>query len=435
MDSAVTRIDSCRVCGNEDLTDVISFGLAPLADGFLDPDPTYASEQRYPLDLVRCPDCGLVCLRHVVRPDLLFEDYAYVSSGSETMSQHMHMLVKHCIERYDLAAGDLVVEVGSNIGLHLANFAWRGMRVLGVDPARNLAEVANLNGIETLPLYFGRDLGGRIRVESGPARLVLGRHVVAHINDLTDLLQGVRHLLDDRGVFVMECPYLFDLLQANQFDTIYHEHLSYFCVRTLARLAELNRMRVIEVRRVPVHGGSVVVTMAPMESGWAVDPSVAAALRLEDESRLADASTYEEFADRVRNVIPAVTTLVRDLVADGRRVAGYGAPAKGTMMLSACGFGPQDVEYCTDTTVIKQGKVVAGSHIPVRAPAHAARVPPDYYLMLAWNYSEEILRKEQAFLDRGGRFIIPIPYPRVVSAPAAKLLSEPAAAAGGPTRD
>lgn len=410
----VRTVAACRVCGHDDWAEVASFGDRPLPDAFIEPAASYATEPKYPLDVILCRHCGLMCLRHVVSAETLYDHYAYVSPRSELMTGHMSELAERCARWFDLAEDELVVELGSNAGLQLEHFAKLGARVLGVDPARNIAKMANDNGIETLPLFFGRDTAAEIRAERGPAKLILGRHVFAHVDDLTDLVAGVRELLDERGGFVIEMPYLVDLLASNQFDTIYHEHLSYFSVRTLCALFARHGMRVIDVVRVPVHGGSIVVAVAPEHSDRPTSAAVGELLDLEREAGLNDVATYHAFTERVEDIVSSVRKLVKKIVAEGRTVAGYGAPAKGTMLLAACGFDQDDLVFCADTTTIKQGLVTPGSHIPVRSPAHAAANPPDHYLLLAWNYRDEILRKEQAYLDAGGRFIVPIPSPEVL---------------------
>lgn len=408
--------EKCRVCGLDDRLDVISFGSVPLANGFLDPSARHRGEQTYPVDVVVCRECRLMSLRHVVDPEVLFRDYVYVSSSSETMARHMRRIVELCVRRAALTPDALVVELGSNIGSQLSLFRAAGMRVLGVDPARNLAEIAAGRRIETIPAFFGPAVAGPIARERGPAKLVLGRQCLAHIDDVHNVLDGVDAVLAPDGVLVIEVPYLVDLLEGNQFDTIYHEHLSYFSVGTLSRLFADHDMRLVDVERVAVHGGSIVVSAVRAASATAPRPSVAESLALEDRLALATERPYLEFAERTRRVTAAIGDLVRELAADGKRVAGYGAPSKGAALLQYCGLGAGEVEFCSDTTDLKHGKMLPGSRIPVWSPERARAFPPDYYLLLAWNYAEEITRNERRFLERGGRFIVPIPEPRVVSA-------------------
>jgi C-methyltransferase len=420
----IRPVDRCRVCGQDDWLDVISFGSVPLANGFLDPAPRYEAEPTYPLDVVVCRRCWLMTLRHVVDPAALFRDYVYVSSDSDQIARHMRRIVGWCTDRAGLAPGDLVVEMGSNIGLQLALFQERGLRTVGVDPARDQARIANSRGITTVADFFGPDAARPIARDHGTAALVLGRQCFAHIADVHNVLDGVDALLAPDGTLVIEVPYLLDLLEQNQFDTIYHEHLSYLSVGTFSRLFEARGLRLVDVERADVHGGSIVVFAARAASGRRPTARVADVLALEERHGLSTERPYREFAGRARRVTAAVGGLVRDLVAGGKRVAGYGAPSKGCALLQACGLGPAEVEFCSDTTVGKHGKVLPGSHIPVVSPERARAQQPDYYLLLAWNYADEIIGKEREFLERGGRFIVPIPEPRVVTA--AGVVRQPA---------
>jgi C-methyltransferase len=416
MDAAVRRVDQCRVCGRNDWLDVISFGATPLANGFLDPAPQYRAEPTYPLDVVVCRGCWLMGLRHVVDPVALFGHYVYVSSDSRLMLDHMGQVADWCVERLRLAPGDLVVELGSNVGTQLELFQARALRAVGVDPARNLARIANERGVATIADFFGKEAAGTILRDHGSATLVLGRQCFAHIDDVHEVVAGAELVLEPDGALVIEVPYLVDLLDQNQFDTVYHEHLSYFSLGTLSRLFEAHGLRVFDVERVTVHGGSVVVFASRADARWQTQPRVGELLALEEHKGLRTERTYLDFARRTRRVTAALRDLVRGLAAGGERVAGYGAPSKGTTLLKACGLGPAEVEYCSDTTPAKHGKVLPGTHIPVWSPEQARAHPPDYYLLLAWNYAEEIIHKERAFLEQGGRFIVPIPEPRIVSA-------------------
>jgi C-methyltransferase len=415
MQDAIKPVDNCRVCGDDDWLDVISLGPTTLANALLDPAADHPDEPTYPLDVVVCRQCWLVSLRHVVDPQVLFSHYVYVSSDSDLITRHNWRIVEWCTRKLTLKPGDLVVEMGSNIGTQLALFQEHGARVVGVDPAANLARIANERGVRTIPDFFGPQVTETIRREQGDAALVLGRQCLAHIDDVHHVLEGVDRVLAPEGMLVIEVPYLVDLLDQNQFDTIYHEHLSYFSLGTLSRLCEAHGLQVVDVERADVHGGSIVIFASRVAAGRAPEPAVADLLALEEQRGLTTAEAYLGFADRSRHVIAAVGDMVRRLVAGGERVAGYGAPSKGSALLQACGLGPDEVEFCSDTTTLKQGKLLPGSHIPVWSPEQARQHRPDYYLLLAWNYAEEIIRKERDFLAEGGKFIVPIPEPYVVS--------------------
>lgn len=419
----VTLVEKCRVCGQSDWLEVISFGPTELANGFLDPAPAYPPEPAYPLDVIVCRDCWLMCIRHVVDPEVLFGHYVYVSQRSEGLTRHMRNVVGWCSEAAGLTSGDLVVELGSNVGDHLAMFAERGMRVVGVDPARNLVEIANERGIETIADFFGPEASGRIAREKGHASLVFGRQCFAHIDDVHNVLDGADAVLGPDGVVAIEVPYLVNLLEENQFDTIFHEHLSYYSLSTFRRLFAAHDMEVIDVHRANVHGGSIVVIASRTSAGRTAAPAVADLLALEERRGLTTERPYREFAERTRRVTTEVRELVRGLAAEGKRVAGYGAPSKGCTLLQMCGLGEGDLEFCSDTTPGKHGKVLPTTHIPVYSPEQAGENPPDYYLLLAWNYADDIIAKERGFLEQGGRFIVPIPEPRVVSAEGAAVPS------------
>lgn len=416
MTESVTAVTTCRVCGLSDWLDVLSLGPLPVANGLLEADAEVAGEPRYPLDVAVCRRCRLMSLRHVVSPDLLFRHYLYVTSESRLMNRHMTELTAHCTGAYAVPPDSLVVEVGSNVGHQLALFRAAGMRVLGVDPAVNLAAVAARNGIETVPEFFTSALAGAIRERHGPARVVLARHVLAHIDDVADVLAGIRMLLDRDGVVVVEVPYLRDLLDGTQFDTIYHEHLSYFSVTTLELLLRRNGLRMIEATRAAVHGGSLVVTAAPAGSARPASPSVAALIAAERDAGLGGDESYRRFAERTRLLSGAVRTLVRELRTGGATIAAYGASAKGSTLLNVAGLTRAEIAFCSDTTELKQGRLLPGAHIPVWSPDRARRHPPDYYLLLAWNYADEILANERDYLARGGRFIVPIPRLTVATA-------------------
>lgn len=411
----VREVVECRVCGSNDWQEVISFGLLPLANGFLDPADSYDDELFYPLGVISCRSCRLMSLTHVVDPEILYRTYPYTTPNSEIITRHMHYVADLCRDRFDLRRGDFIVEVGSNAGAQLRIFQKAGMRTLGVDPARNLAEIANRNGIETLPEFFSASMATTIAREYGPAKLILARHVFAHIDDVAGIARGVRELLAPDGVLAIEVPYAMDLLDQTAFDTIYHEHLSYFAVSTFVTLFERHGLRVLDVQRLSVHGGSILIFIGLDDGPWPVRSPVAELLTLEERSGLHEDATYRQFARNVAQIRDELSTLVRGLAADGKRIAGYGAPAKGNTILSVCGLGRSEIAFCTDTTKLKQGKVLPGTHIPVLPPERAREMRPDFYLLLAWNYAEEIIRKEAAFLAEGGRFIRPIPRPSTVS--------------------
>lgn len=410
------EVTACRICGKEDWQKVVDFGSVPLADSFLEPAASYDDEPRYPLAVISCRSCRLMSLTHVVDPEVLYRTYPYTTSDSETIKKHMGHVVSVCVERFGIPEGSFVLEIGSNTGSQLKAFENAGMRTLGIDPARNIAMVANERGIETLPEFFSIDTAKLVKKTYGTPQLILGRHVFAHIDDVASVAAGVRSLLGPASLFAIEVPYLVDMLERNEFDTIYHEHLSYFGVGTLVTLFQRHGLRVVDVERLAVHGGSILVFVALDDGTRATSPVVEELIALEKRTGLHEDATYQRFAEQVEQATDELTAQVRSLRAEGKRIAGYGAPAKGNTLLNVCGLTKDDLEFCCDTTEFKQGLVLPGTHIPVRSPAYAKTQDIDYYLLLAWNYGEEIIAKEEAYLARGGRFILPNPRPSIVPA-------------------
>jgi hypothetical protein len=416
VSESARQVGECRVCGKTDWQEVVSFGPMPLANGFAKPATSYDDEPYFPLTLVSCRSCRLLSLTLVVDPSVLYRDYSYVTSESRMIREHMRYVAEMSCERFEIPPGSLVVELGSNIGTQLMAYRDAGMKPLGVDPAENLAEIANAEGIQTLPDFFSRETARNIRDTYGEARLILGRHVFAHIDDVTDILEGARELLSPEGVFAIEVPYALDMLDKVEFDTIYHEHLSYFLVGTLRTLFERQGMRVLDVERLNVHGGSIMVFVGLADSPWPVSERITELLAIEESRGLKDDEAYQTFVDGVNRIRRELPEVVRALKAQGKTIAGYGASAKGNTILNVCGIGLDELDFCSDTTVQKQGKVLPGTHVPVCTPEYAKAHTPDYYLLLAWNYADEIIRNERAFLEAGGGFIVPIPHPRVVTA-------------------
>jgi SAM-dependent methyltransferase len=411
--AAVRVVRTCRVCGAEDWSELLSLGAMPPANDFRAAGAAEAA--RFPLDVIVCRACRLMSLRHVVAPEALYRHYSYLSPESSMLARHMRWLVRESLARFEVPPGSLILEIGSNVG-HLLEIARaEGMRVLGVDPARNIAELANARGVETVPEFFSEQLARDLSRRRGPARVVVARHVLAHVDDLDDLVAAVRASLATDGVLVVEVPYLRDLLEGCQFDTIYHEHLSYFAVGTLVRLFELRGMRVLGVDRAEVHGGALVVYAGVRSCRWPTDPAVGRMVAEERDAGLAGLAAFAAFAAGVGAARRRIGGLVRRLAGEGHRVAAYGAAAKGATLLNACQLGRAEIEYCQDTTALKQGLLMPGSGVPIVSPAVAAARPPMYYLLLAWNYAEEIVQREQNFLANGGRFVIPGPAPRIVS--------------------
>jgi hypothetical protein len=410
-DAPSRRVERCRVCGSTDLALILDLGTTPLANAFVRPDRAAEIEQRFPLETLRCGRCGLVQLSVVVRPDILFRDYLYASSASAPLFEHFSALASEVAARF-AAPGSLVVEFGSNDGVLLRALRDRGLRPLGVEPATNLAAVAEAAGLETWNEFFGPEVARRIAADRGRAAAVLANNVLAHIDDVRAIAVALDALLDADGVFIAEVPYLGDLIEHVEYDTIYHEHLSYFAVHPLAELFRSADLELFDVRRLPIHGGSIRMFVGRAGRRERSE-DLARILDREAGGGLLEARTYADFASRVARSRDAIREMLGRLRSERRRVAALGATAKGNTLLNYCGIGTDLVEFVADTTPFKQGLLTPGMHIPVRPEAALLEERPDYALMLAWNYADAIVRKHARFIDAGGHFIHPIPMARI----------------------
>jgi novobiocin biosynthesis protein NovU/D-mycarose 3-C-methyltransferase len=412
--ASLRRRTQCRACGGSALSRFLDLGHQPLANAFLRSESEFAAEARYPLEVFVCDDCALVQLLHVVDPDILFRDYIYVTGTSETMARHNARYADTVIALCGLSDRDLVVEVASNDGSLLANFAGRGVRTLGVEPARNIAALARQRGIDTVDEFFDTDTAHRLRASHGPARCVIGNNVLAHVDDTLGFLKGMAALLAPGGLVIVEVPYLADMLHRLEYDTVYHEHLCYFSVSALVRLCERAGLCVRRVDRFPVHGGSIRLYAGLASESREHDRDVMAMTAAERRDGLASTPRFVQFARDVAANRTALLALLEQLRADGKRVAAYGAPAKGNTLLNYCGIHTDLVPYTVDRSPHKVGRFTPGMHLPVLPVDEVERRRPDYLLLLAWNFAEEIMTQQSAHRSRGGRFIVPIPTPVIV---------------------
>lgn len=390
---------------------MLDLGTQPLANAFLTDPSEFASERFFPLELMFCRDCGLVQILDVIDPAVLFEHYLYVTGTSETIRAHNERYADAVIGRLALGPGDLVAEIASNDGSLLSCFRARGVRVVGIEPARNIAELARASGIDTVCRFFDRQAGAEIAATHGTARAIIGNNVFAHVDDPVGFLAGCADFLAADGLVFIEVPYALDMLQRGEYDTIYHEHLSYFSVSSLARVAEGAGLSVASVERVPVHGGSIRIAF---RKGGTHATQPAAMMADEVHSGLTSLDHWIAFGEGAARNRTALRDLVGQLHRDGRTVAGYGAPAKGNTLLNYCGIGVDLLPWTVDRNPLKVGLLTPGMHVPVLPVETIMERRPDYLLVLPWNFSEEILRQQHAFSARGGRFVIPIPLPRVI---------------------
>lgn len=384
----------------------------PLSDGFLRPDQLDRPEPRYPLDVAFCEDCTLVQIEHTVAPEILFDDdYPYFSSVSETVVENARANVEARLAEVPLGPDSLVVELASNDGYLLQFYRRRGIPVLGIDPAPGPAAEAQRRGIDTLIAFFGRDPARRLAAAGRRADIVHANNVLAHVADTNGFVEGLAILLKRDGVAVIEVPYVRDLVETVAFDTIYHEHLCYFSVHSVRALLVRHGLVLSRVERIPVHGGSLRLFV---RRHGEPDPGVGRLLEEEREAGLDRFDFYARFGERVAELRRELVGLLWELVARGRRIAGYGAAAKGTILLNYCGIDRRFLAYVVDRNPHKQGRFVPGVRLEIRPPEAIASDPPDALLILPWNITDEIVRQQAGFRARGGRFVVPVPRPRLL---------------------
>ncbi len=402
----------CRSCGGDRLEVFLSLGRLPLSDDFLSPERLCREEPRYPLDVAFCHDCTLVQILETVPPEELFgEDYPYFSSFTDTLLAHARANVEARIAERGLGPDSLVIELASNDGYLLQYYRARGIPVLGIDPAPGPVRAAREKGIETLQAFFGRELAQEIATSGRRADVVHANNVLAHVADTNGFVAGIATILKPEGVAVIEAPYVRDLIDHGEFDTIYHEHLCYFSVTALTGLFARHGLHLNRVERLAIHGGSLRLFVEHRE---ARDPSVARLLEEERELGITGFSYYARFGERVAAIRDRLTALLRGLKAEGARIVGYGAAAKGTILLNYCGIGTDILDYVVDRNVHKQGRYVPGVRLRIEPPSRIMETRPDYLLILPWNFKDEIMAQQAAFREGGGHFILPIPEPVVV---------------------
>jgi SAM-dependent methyltransferase len=407
------RMTCCRACKRTNLFMSLPLGDHPPANGFLRADQLAQPEARFPLNTHVCLDCGLIQVPDNVPPNF-FRNYVYVPSGATTMFTHFESFAEKMVREYASGGDDLIIDIGCNNGLFLGYCKEKGARVLGIDPADNLTELPAKKGIDIVGEYFGSKTGKMVAQKYPGAAVIVTTNTLNHIDDLHDFMRGITLVLSQQGIFVVEVPQAVDLIEKNEFDTIYHEHVSEFSVRSLMELYRFFELEVFKIEKLPIHGGSMRVYAQRQGGPRPIDPVVSEWLRREEEAGLLSKETHIAFAKRVEKIRAELLALLADLRSQGKTIAGYGAPAKGNTLLNYYKIGPDTLPFLVDRNELKHGLYSPGMHIPVVAPSRILETQPDYLLLLAWNFADEIIEQQSEYRKRGGKFILPIPKPKII---------------------
>lgn len=396
----------CKSCRSSDLVDIFSLGTLPLANSFLRQEELNDEEEKYPLDLQFCRSCSLVQLKDIVAPEKLFSNYLYLSSFSDTVLGSAKELCQRLAHTLSLGSGSRVIEIASNDGYLLKNYVELGIPVLGIEPAQNIAALAESRGIPSIPRFFNKELARELSTQGKTADAIHANNVLAHVPDLNDFVRSLYMILKADGVAVLEFPYLRNLIEGCQFDTIYHEHVFYFSIKALHGLFSRNELHITDIELIPLHGGSLRIFVKKQP-----DPhfNIQKWLEEEEASGMHSSQYYAHFFDKISHLKRELVRLLDRLKSEGKTIASYGASAKSTILLNFFGIGCETIDFIVDRSPIKQGLYTPGTHIPILHPDELQRRRPDYVLLLAWNFWEEVLEQQQAYRHLGGQFIVPIP--------------------------
>jgi SAM-dependent methyltransferase len=405
---------NCRFCGGP-LAEFVDLGMSPLCESYLTENQLNSMEPFYPLAACVCRDCLLVQLQEYVAPEHIFSEYAYFSAYSDAWVEHARRYAETMTERLSLGPASYVIELGSNDGYLLQFFVEKGIPVLGIDPAANIAGAAEARGVPTLVTFFGLETARELAEKGNQADLVVGNNVLAQVANLNSFVEGIRLILKPQGVCTIEFPHLFKTMVGNQFDQIYHEHFSYFSAFTAEKIFAAHGMRIFDVEELWTHGGSLrIYACHAGDASHPTAPSVSVLARREREAGLHRLETYADFADRVRATKRKLLSFLIEAKTCGKSLVGYGAPGKGNTLLNYCGIRTDFLDYTVDRNPYKQGKYLPGTHIPIFSPEKIAETRPDYVLILPWNLKDEITTQLSYIRSWNGRFVVPIPEVSVI---------------------
>lgn len=408
------KLTSCRICKGNKFISYLNLGHTPAADSFITKQGLNQQEVYYPLEVVMCDDCGISQLNYIVPPDILYQqDYPYESSTTLAGRNHFFNFAKSVSERFLLRQNDLVIDIGSNVGVLLSGFQAQNCRVLGVEPSANISAIALRNGIETINDFISRELASEIVKNYGEASVVTITNVFAHIDDLDDLMSAVEILLNENGVLIIEAPHFLKLIQNLEYDTIYHEHLLYLSLRPLSKLFDRFGFEMIDAEEIGIHGGSIRVYVS-RKGVYSIGVNLKVMIDAEEENEIFDLARMNSFAKDVEKHREKLLALLNKLKSEGASIVGVSAPAKGMTLLNYCHIGPEVLNFITEKSELKIGKYTPGLHIPVVPDSALLDEKPDYALLLAWNFADEIMKNLSEFRENGGKFIIPIPEPHIV---------------------
>ncbi len=399
----------CRLCNKSDLISVLRLESTPPANEFISEDQLNINQNKFPLELYFCNNCNHIQLLDVVNPSILFEDYVYVSGTSPVFVNHFREYANNIIQRFNPDKNFLVVDIGSNDGTLLKFFKNNNFQVLGIDPAKNISSNASKNGIETITDFFTSELSKKITKEYKKASIITANNVFAHADNLEDIVLGIKNLLSSEGVFIFEVSYLVDVLEKNLFDTIYHEHLSYHSVEPLKSFFLANGLEMISAERINTHGGSLRGYVQLKNAGRENDGTVEELIKYEKQIGLNEATTFLNFSKNINNLKSQLLNLLQSIKSEGKTIAGFGAPAKATTLMYQFGINKEYIDFIVDDSPLKQGLYSPGLKIPVMSSDAIKLKSPDYLIILAWNFSESIIKKNSDFIKQGGKFIVPLP--------------------------